>query len=199
MQSDYKTAAALAKLRSKVDRLRKERDGAEAQAAKWLNAQREKLRQEMASTPTAAANGQDSDGSSPENAGGGNGMAPPNGPVVASLKAESSRLKRELDNAKKEAQRLRERAANNTNGSIRGIGDVSTFSGLAGLNLGDSKVRSGRLVVEGEERLFGGSQAAGVPGGLGTWSLGMPRGLGLSTFAAWPASVAAGLYTVCPP
>lgn len=43
-----KAAAAIAKLRAKVERLRKERDEAEDQAAKWLNEQQANLRQQLA-------------------------------------------------------------------------------------------------------------------------------------------------------
>lgn len=43
-----KAAAAIAKLRAKVERLRKERDEAEEQAAKWLNEQQANLRQQLA-------------------------------------------------------------------------------------------------------------------------------------------------------
>ena len=175
--NEVKAAAAIQKLKAKVDRLRKERDGAEKQAAAWLQSERERIKQEFAmaaaalppiekevsapapgpvpalptpeevagvpdvsdgagtggggrsrprsrsSRSTAAAlalAAESGNGGSVSGSGnGGMGSRKPSGPVVASLKAESTRLKKELDESKKEIKRWRERAS--TNGSGGGI------------------------------------------------------------------------------
>lgn len=143
--NEVKAAAAIQKLKAKVERLRKERDGAEKQAAAWLESEKEKLRQGFvnasAGTPATApassspekvaAISSDGDGKSFGNGktrvrnktipaetgdsgnGGGLGSRKNSGPVVASLKAESSRLKRELDESKMEAKRWKDRATGN--------------------------------------------------------------------------------------
>lgn len=122
-EREMKAAAVIAKLKAKVSRLRSERDGAEKQAAEWLNNQQEKFKREMAvaSAPTgsreAVSNGRgslDIDANAGADAGGaGVARAPPTpgGPVVASLKAEGLKLQKELDDSRKETQLWRERAA----------------------------------------------------------------------------------------
>lgn len=154
--NEVKAAAAIQKLKAKVERLRKERDGAEKQAAAWLESEKEKLRQGFASasagTPATApvssspekvaAISSDGDGRSfgdgktrvrnkftsaeGGDSGGGGGSRKNSGPVVASLKAESSRLKRELDESKMEAKRWKDRAT--ANGSSGGGGMSGLYS-----------------------------------------------------------------------
>ncbi|CAM9813963.1 unnamed protein product [Scytosiphon promiscuus] len=110
---DYKAAAAIAKLKSKVDRLRRERDQAEAQAAEWLRTEQEKLAAAAAtatatgSAPSSASRGE---GSGDDSGSGGGGGPSGGSPVVASLRAESLKLQRELRDAKEEAKRLRKKA-----------------------------------------------------------------------------------------
>lgn len=186
--NEVKAAAAIQKLKAKVERLRKERDGAEKQAAAWLQSEKEKLRQEfanasttssalpMAGTPATApvssspekvaAVSSDGDGRSfgdgktrhrnvtsksfsaegGDSGGGGGGVGPRknSGPVVASLKAESSRLKRELDESKKEAKRWKDRAT--ANGSSGGGGMSGGFS--RGVSSGGSTNTSSPAVNE---------------------------------------------------
>lgn len=149
--TDYKAAAAIAKLKAKVERLRKERDGAEKQAAKWLSAQQDKLRREMSLGTMTTVEGENNKQrgfdivNSYDGVLGAAAFSPTDalvvsnnvsgidtnggGKVVASLKAESMSLKKELDDAKKEAQRWRHRAAAASTGSAS---NNSSYGNLAG-------------------------------------------------------------------
>lgn len=123
---DAKAAAAITKLKSKVDRLRRERDEAEKQAAVWLRAEQEKLAR-------AAAQGSGGDHAAPvATVNGSGGGAPPGGgggAVVASLRAEGLQLKRELQEAREEAERLRRtssQGAMDSGASLDSGGDPTT-------------------------------------------------------------------------
>lgn len=136
---DAKAAAAIAKLKSKVERLRRERDEAEQQAAAWFREEQEKLaRSQQAdaspfSATTISGGGISSSGGSvgqstvgSENGtsgGGGGGGIPGGGRVVASLRAEGLKLKRELQEAREEADRLRRLSSQGTmDGSAGSVG-----------------------------------------------------------------------------
>lgn len=98
MTVDAKAAAAIAKLKSKVDRLRRERDGAEKQAAALFRAEHSRMELEKHAKANAGAT---------DEAGNGSLGAPAGGAVVASLRAEGLKLRRELQEAREEAERLR--------------------------------------------------------------------------------------------
>lgn len=149
-----KSAAVISKLKSKVERLRKERDEAEIQAAKWLSGQQDKMRQEMAESAAvaaaaAAAAAAATPGKPPrwsDSSDGGGGGERAHGPVVSSLKAESLSLKKQLDDARCEAQRWKDKAAVassfDRNGSFSLLsGGLATPRGKVGCFFNASKQR----------------------------------------------------------
>lgn len=126
-----KAAAAIAKLRAKVERLRKERDEAEEQAAKWLNEQQAKLKKQLAA---AAADELQSNsdfgggGMTTDGVDYGDGLG---GAAVAHLRAESLKLREELEASRKEANMLKEKAAVN-----RDLGELTKIATLNGVENG---------------------------------------------------------------
>lgn len=145
-----KAAAAIAKLRAKVERLRKERDEAEEQAAKWLNEQQAKLKKQLAAA--AAEDLQSGDGDVLDVAT--DGKAPKVGPgqeggaglVVASLKAESLKLREELEASRQEAKMLKERVAVSRDlgelSKVTSVSGLENVGGFAGLSLSKESVSS---------------------------------------------------------
>lgn len=108
---DQKAAATIAKLKNKVNRLRRERDEAEVQASNWLKSEQERLALNGNSNSNSDNNSSDSTAliEAGPGAGAGGSRVSIGGPVVASLKAESLRLKKELQNAREEAERLKKK------------------------------------------------------------------------------------------
>lgn len=170
---DYKAAIAIAKLKAKVERLRKERDEAEKQAASWLRNQQRKLGQDSSnSNSTAAATatsaGGDPDSSSHtrnrESSSAAAAAAAANaagGPVVASLKAESLRLKKELHESREEAKRWRSKAAGSRGGGggLDGgeveFGESSGVSGSAFPRSDDALLHEGKVCTPPPHRVGG--------------------------------------------
>lgn len=136
---DAKAAAAIAKLKSKVDRLRRERDDAEKQAAAWLKAEQEKLagggggggvQGGDRAAPVATVNGGENGWADHGDGGVSPGLG--GGPVVASLRAEGLQLKRELQEAREEAERLKRMAPPGAMDSAGNSGDqTQLMNGLA--------------------------------------------------------------------
>ncbi|CAB1118110.1 unnamed protein product [Ectocarpus sp. CCAP 1310/34] len=154
---DQKAAATIAKLKNKVNRLRRERDDAEVQASNWLKGEQERmaLNSNSGSTSTNFNSSSNSTAlieANPAAAGGG-GRVSSGGPVVASLKAESLQLKKELQNARAEAERLKKKLGSRAGLSpnVASAGSGGSARGLVGSGqdeeVDDSEPQEARLAL----------------------------------------------------
>eukprot|EP00752_Nemacystus_decipiens_P008082 g7223.t1 len=173
---DAKAAAAIAKLKSKVERLRRERDDAEKQAAAWLRTEQEKFARSQTdpgATASDSGGGMSSSGGSvgDENGRGDGGGVPGGGPVVASLRAEGLKLKKELQEAREEAERLRRTPS-------QGVVDGSWTA-----SAGDPMRSMNGFLKNGESEAAGAQEALGRLLGQALNLLG-PQGAGAADSAA---------------
>ncbi|CAN0256519.1 unnamed protein product, partial [Ectocarpus fasciculatus] len=121
------------------------------QASNWLKSEQERMASNSNSNSSSDNNNNSSNSTALIEAGpgAGSGRASSGGPVVASLKAESLQLKRELQNAREEAERLRRKF--NSGGGVAPAGSGSSARGLVGSvqddGLDDSEPQEARLAL----------------------------------------------------
>ncbi|CBJ32859.1 hypothetical protein Esi_0381_0007 [Ectocarpus siliculosus] len=154
---DQKAAATIAKLKNKVNRLRRERDDAEVQASNWLKSEQERMALNSNSGSTSSNFNSSSNSTAlieaGPGAGGGGGRVSSGGPVVASLKAESLQLKKELQDARAEAERFKRKLASGSGLSpnVTPAGSGGFARGLVGggqdEGLDDSEPQEARLAL----------------------------------------------------
>ncbi|CAM9819708.1 unnamed protein product, partial [Ectocarpus sp. 8 AP-2014] len=147
---DQKAAATIAKLKNKVNRLRRERDDAEVQASNWLKSEQERMALNSNSGSTSSNFNSSSNSTAlveaGPGAGGGGGRVSSGGPVVASLKAESLQLKKELQNARAEAERFKRKLGSGAGLSPRGLVGSGQDEGWDDSEPQEARLALGRLL-----------------------------------------------------